>query len=134
MSNLKKTTVTPAPVSIKSLCVPIDISGGVSSGTVGSYSTGISVPAGAHIVKAYLEKVVAFAGSGATIALSLVSAGDIFAAATASGLSSAINTAIPVGTPATFVKNTGSSSANITYTVASAPITAGTYNLYVEYK
>ena len=134
MSNLKKTMVIPSSISIKSVSVPIDVSGGASTGAVGSYSTGVSIPPGSHIIRAYLEKIVAFAGSGATIALSLVNAGDLLASATASSLTNSINPGVPTGSPTTFVKNTGSSSANITYTVASAPITAGTYNLYVEYK
>lgn len=105
-------------------------------GAVGDVNTGIFIPAGGIVTKLFLEKVTAYASAGGTgtVALKLVSANDLLSAVDADTLSAVINTGIPTGTPATMVKNTNSTETEIILSVATEALTAGKYNIHVEYK
>jgi len=135
MSVNSKSKPIPQSTTNKSYAVSYDFA--LQGGAIGSINTGIFVPAGAHVTRAYVEKVTAFtSGGSATVALSLVSAGDLLAAVAYNNaiFTAAIGTAIPTGTPATFVKNTATTEKQITLDVATAALTAGKYTIHIEYK
>jgi len=133
MSNQAKTSVSPENYLKKTVSKLYDFS--VDGGAVGAHLLNVKIPSGAFITRVFLEKTTTFASAGGTgtIALSLVSAGDILAAVDADTLTGTFTATIPVNTPATFVKNTASTEKELTLTVATEALTAGKYRIYVEY-
>jgi len=105
-------------------------------GAVGDIGLKMFVPANAFITRVYLEKVTAFTSDGAaTFSLYLLAANDIL---TATQYDNAIFTGTfgattPVDTPASFLKNTESIEKEIIARIGTADLTAGEYNIHVEY-
>lgn len=135
MSTQSKSKPIPQALDTKSKVVTFDFS--AQGGAIGSINTGLYVPANAHVTRFYVEKATAFtSGGSATVAFSMASAGDLMAATAYSNavFTANIGTGIPTGTPATFVKNTSGTEKQITLDIATAALTAGKYNLHLEYK
>lgn len=110
----------------------------VQGGAVGSVNlvdddgVVVKLPSGAIVTKAYINIVQAMVSTGGTgtIAVSIQSAGDLLAAVDADTLSG-VTAAIPVGTAATMIKLTAERT--LTATVATAAITAGKFDVFVEF-
>lgn len=135
MSTNAQLEKVPASLPIKSVVFQYDYS--VHGGAVGSIGTNIFIPSSSHVTKVYFEKFTAFtSGGSATVAVTLVSAGDLLAATAYNNaiFTANIGTGIPTGTPATMVKNTNSTETEVLFTIATAALTAGKYNIHIEYK
>jgi hypothetical protein len=93
------------------------------------------IPSGATILGGYLEVTVApTSGGAATIAIKVEGAGDIVAAAAISGApwsTTGRKSVIPAFTGATTVRTTAAR--DITATVATAALTAGTFTVVLVY-
>lgn len=92
----------------------------------------VKLPVGAVITNAYLDIVTAFTSTGGTgtIALTLQSAADLLAAVDADTLSNRAQ-GIPDNTVANTIKLTAERT--LVLTVATAALTAGKANVFVEY-
>lgn len=139
MSNQAKNYPLPTSIQVKSLFQVINITtNGVNTGgTLGQHGTNIFIPAGSHVVKAYIEKLDAFASENAsgTVSFDLLATGDIKSAvAPDSSFTSDINGLNPTGVPSSMLKNTSTTDKELKYTISTSKILKGKYNLYVEYK
>lgn len=107
-------------------------------GAVGSYSlvdddgVVVKIPAGAVVTKSYVRIVQAFVSSGGsgTIALTLQSAGDVLAAVDADTLSG-VAAGLQDGAAANMLVLTAERT--LTLAVATAALTAGKADVFVEY-
>ena len=131
MSNQNKQKIVVS-TALNTIASVYDFS--VKGGAIGSIGTGIFIPAGSHVTKVYLENLTTFAGATATVALTMSSAGDLLAAVVGTTLTAAITTGIPTGIASTIVKNVSGVEKQITLDIAVAALTAGKYNIHVEYK
>ncbi len=93
------------------------------------------IPAKAVVTRAWSETITSVLSSGsATVAGKLVGAADIQAAtAKATLVAGAFVEGVPVGTAATFVKQSGAAPAQVKATIAVAALTAGKIAYYLEY-
>lgn len=103
-------------------------------GATSSIGLGVSLPAKALITQAYfymLQQPVD-AGSG-TMALTCEDAGNIFNAADITGITvGTVTSGVATGAAAAMVKAIGAA-CEVTATIAGAALTAGKFNLYIEY-
>lgn len=93
-----------------------------------------SIPAGSYIVGGFMEVDTIVAGSGASVAVNVESAGDLVAAAAVSGApwsTTGIKAIVPVFTAATLVKTTAAR--KVTATVTAAVLTAGAFDVVLFY-
>ena len=109
-------------------------------GTVGTITlrtpatdmNGNAVPAGAIVLGGYIDVSVAVASATGTVALTLESAGDLFAAVSPTAtLTTGRKSIIPAFTGATTVKTTTTRS--VTMTIATAALTAGSFTVTLFY-
>lgn len=114
-----------------------DVTGG-DDGTVGAHGLGVYIPDNAVITNAIVDVVTTFtdgASDTATIALSAQSANDLVSAVAISNganpWDAGIHAGVPDGAAANAVKTTAER--ELTATVATAALTAGKLNIFVEY-
>jgi len=112
-----------------------DVTGG-DSGAIGTRGLGVAIPANSLIIGSAIDVSETFTdgdADGATIALSVASAGDILAAAAIDTdvWDQGLHAGIPVFTIASAIKTTVE--ASIVVTVAVAPLTAGAMTVHVFY-
>lgn len=109
---------------------------GVSNKTQAAHGTGVILPTNAVIVGGFVETNTAFTGSGASIAVSVMSANDIISAAAISGAPWST-----IGLKAIVPKNNTPESTGIkvtapkevVFTVSAAALTAGKCTGFLEY-
>lgn len=91
----------------------------------------VKIPSRAVIKQVWIDVLTPGAGATATAGLNLQAAGDLLAAATASTAYTGIMAGIPAGAAANMIKLTAERT--LTTTIATAALTAGKWNVYIEY-
>lgn len=107
----------------------------VANQGIGSHGLGIFIPTGAIIMDGLIEVTTLFddgAGKTATIAIQVESAADILTAvAVGTGFTAGLKDIKPLSTAATMFKTTVAR--EITAVVAVGALTAGKFNIFIEY-
>lgn len=92
------------------------------------------IPAGSYIIGGFMEVDTIVAGSGASVAVNVESAGDLVAAAAVSGApwsTTGMKAVVPVFTAATLIKTTAAR--KVVATVSAAVLTAGVFDVVLFY-
>jgi hypothetical protein len=101
-------------------------------GTIGAISLGVALPANATIIRSWTYTVTQVAGASSTMALSCETANNIYSAADRTGIAAGAYTE-GVSTGAASLFKSITAACNITATIAVANVTAGKFNVYVQY-
>lgn len=101
-------------------------------GAQSAISLGVTIPANSTIIRSWIYTITQVAGASSTVALSCAAANDIFSAAS---MTSIVATTLTEGvsTGAASVFKPVTTACAITATVAVANLTAGKFNVFVEY-
>jgi hypothetical protein len=93
----------------------------------------ISLPVGLIVVRSFYDVITAFtSGGSATVALSIQAANDVLSALAVASLTAGVGAGVSVGTAAT-MKKVSTTAKPLVLTVATAALTAGKMNVYIEY-
>lgn len=104
----------------------------VNGGAQSAISLGTTLPANSTIVRSWIYTKTQVAGASSTIALSCETANNIFSAAAMTSITAGTLTE-GVSTGAASVFKPITSACAITATIATANVTAGYFDVYVEY-
>jgi hypothetical protein len=93
----------------------------------------ILLPVGAIIVRSYYDVITAFtSGGSATVALSVQAANDVLSALAVASLTTGVAAGVSTGSAAT-MKKVSTTAKPLVLTVATAALTAGKMNVFLEY-
>lgn len=104
----------------------------VQGGAQAALSLGVTIPANATIIRSWIYTVTQVAGASSTVALSCETANNIFSAAAMTSITAGTLTE-GVSTGAASVFKPITAACLVTATIATANVTAGKFNVYVEY-